>query len=262
METAQKKCRLFGISVDNLTMSEAVSEIEELIGAGRPSLVVTPNVHHITLLRSNADFRAAYAAADLVLADSVPLIWSSRLLGCPLRGRVSGSDIPDAFSKVAARKSYRLFFLGAAPGVAQRASSILSKKSPGLQVAGVHAPPWGFEHCRELNDEIVRKIGAAKPDVLFVALGSPKGEIWASEHKDAAGVPVTICCGAAFDFIAGNKKRAPRWLQKLGLEWFFRVIHEPQRLWKRYLVGNTHFVFLLARELLRRNRESAIDREG
>jgi N-acetylglucosaminyldiphosphoundecaprenol N-acetyl-beta-D-mannosaminyltransferase len=262
MGAEQRKCRLFGISVDNLTMSEAVSEIEEFIEARRPCLVVTPNAHHITLLRSNADFRAAYAAADLVLADSVPLIWSSRLLGFPLRERVPGSEIPTAFSAAAAQKSYRLFFLGAAPGIAQRASDILARTNPGLRVAGVHAPPQGFERRRELNDEIVRKIGAAKPDVLFVALGSPKGEIWAARHKDAVGVPVTICCGAAFDFIAGNKKRAPRWLQKLGLEWLFRVIHEPRRLWKRYLVGNAHFVFLLARELLRKNRESAIDREG
>jgi N-acetylglucosaminyldiphosphoundecaprenol N-acetyl-beta-D-mannosaminyltransferase len=262
MDTPQKKCRLFGISVDNLTMGETVAEIEKIIETRGPALVFTPNTQHISLLRSNADFRAAYAAADLVLADSVPLIWSSRLLGHPLRERVAGSDIPQAFSTVAAQKRYRLFFLGAAPGVADRAADILTRKNPGLRMAGVCSPPWGFERCRELNEEVVRKIRAAKPDVLFVALGTPKGEIWAWEHKDAAGVPVTICCGAALDFISGNKKRAPRWLQKLGLEWFYRVIHDPRRLWKRYLVANTHFIFLLAGELLRKNRESAIDPEG
>jgi len=251
MDAAEKKCRLFGLSVDNLTMAEAVVEIEKLILARRPALVLTPNAQHISLLRSKADFRAAYAAADLILADSAPLLWSSRLLGCPLRERVAGSDIPDAFSGVAARGSYRLFFLGAAPGVAERAADILAKKNPGLRVAGVYAPPWGFEGRREMNDEIIRKIRAAQPDVLFVALGTPKGEIWAWKHKDTAGVPVTICCGAALDFISGNKKRAPRWLQKLGFEWFYRALHEPRRLWKRYLVGNTHFVILLAKELLK-----------
>jgi N-acetylglucosaminyldiphosphoundecaprenol N-acetyl-beta-D-mannosaminyltransferase len=262
MGAAQKKCRLFGIPIDNLTMDEALAKIEELIKARRPALVLTPNAQHISLLKSEPDFRAAYAAADLILADSIPLVWSSRLLGCPLRERVAGSDLPDALSRVAAQGKYKLFFLGAAPGIAERAADILIKKNPGLQVAGTYAPPWGFESRPELNDKIILKIRAARPDVLFVSLGTPKGEIWAWKHKDAAGIPVTICCGAALDFISGNKKRAPCWLQKSGLEWFYRVAHEPKRLWKRYLFCNTHFFILLAGDLLKRNRKSVVGREG
>lgn len=254
MGETQGRCQLFGITVDNLTMGEAVAEIERLIGTGGPSLVFTPNTHHVTLLASRPDFRAAYAAADLVLPDSTPLIWSARLFGCRLRERVAGADIPAAFCETAARKGYRVFFLGAAPGVADQAAKLLTWKNPGLRVSGVCSPPMGFERDQGQDEEVVREIRAARPDVLFVALGSPKGEVWAWEHKAAAGVPVTICCGAALDFISGNKKRAPRWVQKLGLEWFYRLLHEPRRLWKRYILGNAHFVLLLARELLKNGR--------
>jgi exopolysaccharide biosynthesis WecB/TagA/CpsF family protein len=258
MGAGARRCRLFGIPIDNLTMREAVAEIEKLIVTGGPSLVVTPNTHHITLLASQPDFRSAYAAADLVLPDSIPLIWSSRLFGCPLRERVAGADIPEAFCRVAAQKGYGLFLLGAAPGVADQAADFLARKNPGLRVAGVCSPPWGFERRREQDEEVVRKIRAARPDVLFVALGSPKGEVWAWEHRAAAGVPVTVCCGAALDFISGHKKRAPRWIQKLGLEWFYRLMHEPRRLWRRYLIGNAHFVILLAKELAGRNARSTV----
>jgi N-acetylglucosaminyldiphosphoundecaprenol N-acetyl-beta-D-mannosaminyltransferase len=253
MTPARRRYRLFGVPIDNLTMREAVAEIEKLIGTPGPSLVFTPNTQHLSLLRRQPDFRAAYAAADLVLPDSTPLIWSSRLLGCPLRERVAGADIPDAFCAVAAPRRYGLFFLGAAPGVAERAADSLTRKNPGLRVAGVYSPPVGFEENRELDEEVVRRIRAARPDVLFVALGTPKGEVWAWRHREAAGVPVAVCCGAALDFISGNKKRAPRSVQRLGLEWLYRVVHEPRRLWKRYLVCNTHFVILLAKEFMRRN---------
>jgi len=259
MNSAQKKSRLFGLPIDNLTMSEAVAEIENLIRKSGNSLVFTPNTQHISLLARRPEFRDAYAAADLVLPDSVPLIWSSRLLGCPLRERVAGADIPAALSKVAALKGYGLFFLGAAPGVAGQAAEILARQNPGLRIAGVYSPPPGFERRPELDDEAVRRIRAARPDVLLVALGTPKGELWAWRHRAAAGVPVTICCGAALDFIAGNKRRAARPIQKLGLEWLYRVLHEPRRLWKRYLVGNSHFILLLAKELVRKNRRSVID---
>jgi len=252
--TKHVKSRLFGISIDRLTMGEALAEIEGLLASPRPSLVFTPNIQHISLLQKNAEFKSAYAAASLILADSMPLVWSSRLLGSPLPERVAGSDVLPVFSRVAARKGYGLFFLGGAPGIAARAADILTKKIPGLRIAGVHAPAWGFERHHETNEKALRMIRAARPDILFVALGTPKGEVWAWKNKDAAFVPVIVCCGAALDFISGNKKRSPRWLQKLGLEWFFRFLHEPGRLWKRYLSSSADFIILLAKELLTRER--------
>jgi N-acetylglucosaminyldiphosphoundecaprenol N-acetyl-beta-D-mannosaminyltransferase len=250
----RRKSRLFGISIDSLTMDEALREIEILLASPQPSLVVTPNIQHISLLQRDAEFKDAYAAASLILADSMPLVWSSRLLGSPLPERVAGSDILPAFSRRAARKGYGLFFLGAAPGIAARAANVLREKNPGLRIVGVHAPGQGFERHLETNEEVLRLIREARPDILFVALGTPKGEVWAWKNKNAASVPVVICCGAALDFISGNKRRSPRWLQKLGLEWLFRVLHEPRRLWRRYLSGNIHFIILLARELVTRKK--------
>lgn len=242
--------RLFGIRIEDRTMPEALAEVEALIRAGGPSLVVTPNVQHVCLLHRDADFRSAYAAADLILPDSVPLIWASRLLGAPLRERVAGSDILPAFCGSAAARGFAPFFLGAGPGVAAAAARLLGARHPGLRVAGVLSPPPGFDRDERANRDVLDRIRAARPDVLFVGLGSPKGEVWAWRHGLSAGVPVTICIGAGFDFLAGIQKRAPLWMRNLGFEWLFRLVKEPRRLWKRYIFGNALFVFLCLKEAL------------
>ena len=243
----RKKVDLVGVAVDNLDMAGALAEIERLMAGGRPALVVTPNVQHINLIRNNADFRAAYTAASLILPDSVPLVWLSALLGCRLKARVAGSDILPAFCPRAASGGTRLFLLGSRPGVAARAARILEREHPGLRIAGVFSPPEGFEHDKRECERIVKDVRAARPDALFVGLGSPKGEIWAWRHLEALGVPATICVGAAFDFIAGRLRRAPRWVQTAGLEWFFRLVQEPRRMWRRYIIGNAQFLVFLVR---------------
>lgn len=248
--TGEPRRTLFGVAVDNLTMPEAIAAIERLIELGRPALIVTPNTQHIVLLQEPGDFRSAYQSAALVLADSVPLVRVSRLLGAPLKERVAGADVMPALCRVAAEKRYRVFMLGAAPGVAAKAAALLTAAHPDLVVAGTYCPPWGFEADREANTIAVRAVRAAAPDVLFVALGTPKGEVWAWQNLAALNVPATLCVGASFDFIAGVQKRAPRWVQNAGFEWAFRLAHDPRRLWKRYLVGNTRFLFLTFRAFL------------
>ncbi len=245
------RCRLFGLDIDNLSMGETVAAVERLIQAGRPALVVTPNAQHIVLLRTDKDFRAAYAGADLTVADGLPLVWLSRLVRCPLKERVAGADILPAFASIAARKGYRVAFLGAAPEVAAKAAEILEKKHPGLKVAAAISPPIGFDRDPAACAAVLAAVREARPDVLFVGLGTPKGETWAWRNKAAAGAPVTICVGAAFDFITGIQKRAPLALQQIGLEWLFRLFHDPYRLWKRYTLGNLHFLYLGALEFAR-----------
>jgi N-acetylglucosaminyldiphosphoundecaprenol N-acetyl-beta-D-mannosaminyltransferase len=248
----KKKISLFNIKIDNLTIEETTASIEKFIQEKRgPYLVLTPNVHHINLLQKDRVFQEIYANSSLIIPDSTPLIWASKILGKPLKAKVSGSDLLPYFCRIAAEKKYRLFFLGAAPGVACKAARVLTLKNPGLQVVGFHSPPYGFEHDEGENKRILRLIGEADPDALFVGLGPPKQEKWAWGHKEELLGRVVICVGAAFDFVAGKIKRAPDPIQKLGLEWAFRLIQEPRRLYKRYMIGNPMFLRMIVREFFK-----------
>ena len=243
---------LFGIGIDNLDLAGVLEALEGLIAAGRPSLVVTPNAQHIDLLSRDREFRSAYHGASLVIADGVSIVWTSVLLGRRLKARVAGSDILPAFCSTAARKGYRLFFLGAGPGIAARAADRLTDTNPGLLVCGTYSPPFGFEHDAGENERIIECVRSRRPDALFIGLGTPKSEKWAWAHLAALGVPAVVCVGAGFDFVAGSKRRAPCWMQAAGLEWFYRLIQEPGRLWERYLVGNARFLARLVKEIVRR----------
>ena len=247
----KKRIKLFGIDIDNISMEETINEIELLIKKKKPSLVVTPNVHHINILQKDNEFGKIYKHAYLVIPDSTPLLWLSKIVGVPLKERVTGSDLLPLFSKIAAEKEYRLFFLGAAPGIAKKAAETLIQKNPGLKITGTYSPYFGFQNDEKENRKIVDMIKKCNPDVLFVCLGPPKQEKWSWKYKDKINVPVIICVGAAFDFIGGKVKRAPKWIQKLGLEWFFRLCQEPRRLWKRYLIGNIIFAWLVLKEFIK-----------
>jgi N-acetylglucosaminyldiphosphoundecaprenol N-acetyl-beta-D-mannosaminyltransferase len=243
-----KQVTLFGITIHNISMGEALAEIERLIKQNGKSLVVTPNAQHINIISKDEELRKLYGEAALVLTDSVPLLWAAKILGRPMKERVAGSDIFPAFCKVASQKNYKIFLLGAEPGIAKKASSILQNQNPGLNIVGTYSPLLGFEQDHKENEKIINLVNRAQPDVLFVGLGSPKGEKWAWTHKGEINSSVIICVGAAFDFVAGKSKRAPLWMQKSGLEWFHRLSQEPRRLWKRYLIGNSYFIWLVFKE--------------
>jgi N-acetylglucosaminyldiphosphoundecaprenol N-acetyl-beta-D-mannosaminyltransferase len=251
MNTKGKKIRFLNIDIDNISMEETITKIEELIKKRVPSMVITPNAHHIDILRNDELFKEIYKNAAIVLPDSTAILWASRLFGRPLKERVPGSDLLPAFCQVAAKKNYTLFFLGAGPGIAKKAADILTRKNPGLTISGTYSPPFGFEHDEEENEKTVSMIRECKPDVLFLGLGSPKQEKWSWNHKDKINVPVIIGIGAGFDFISGKVKRAPLWVQKIGMEWFFRLVQEPKRLWKRYLKGNPIVMSLFLKEFIR-----------
>ncbi len=245
-----QQVELLGVPVHNVTMEEAITRIELLIARGKPAHVVTPNVDHLVKLQHHASFRRAYDAAELVLADGMPLVWASRLLRSPLRAKVSGSDLFVAFAEVAAARGHRLYFLGGRPGAAAGAAEVLEGRHPGLRVCGVDAPPRGFERDPRLNAAVIARVRAARPDVLFVGLGAPKQELWIHGHREALGVPVSIGVGASFDFVAGMVRRAPGWMQQAGLEWLWRLLMVPRRLWRRYLVEDTAFLYYLSAQLL------------
>jgi N-acetylglucosaminyldiphosphoundecaprenol N-acetyl-beta-D-mannosaminyltransferase len=250
---SRKKVQLFGIHIHNFTLDEAVGILTECLlpGDGQSRYVVTPNATQIVQLRKDQFLRRIYHEADLVVADGMPVIWVSRLLGRPLRERVTGSDLLPRLCAEAAQRSYSVFFLGANPGVAAKAAARLKASYPSLRVAGSYAPPFGFETSREENQKIIKMITDTKPDILFVALGFPKQERWIYNHAKTSSVPLSLGVGAAFDFVAGTLKRAPKWMQWLGLEWLHRLIQEPHRLWRRYLLLGPQFILLSLVEIIK-----------
>jgi len=249
------KVTLFGLPFDNVTMGETLAAIESLIARKKPALIFTPNVQRVVAASRDESIRQIYRQADLLLPDGMPLYWSSRLLGRGLKARVAGSDLIFTFCERAARDGHRVFFLGAAPGVAVKAAENLAAKYRGLVVAGTYSPPFGFEADSQEVGKIVALLESSRPDLLFLALGFPKEEDFLWQHRDQIQVPVSIGVGASIDFAAGRARRAPLWIQRIGLEWFFRLVQSPRRLWKRYLVSNAYFIYLLAKELVSRRRQ-------
>lgn len=221
--------------IDSLTMAEALDVSKELIEqTSTTSYIVTPNLDHIVTLESDKEFAEIYKNADLILADGKPLIWISHLMKNPIKEKISGSDFFPQLCKLCAENGYKIFILGAAEGVANKAAENLIKKYRGLKICGTYSPPFGFEKNAEELKRIRMLIDTAKPDILAVSLGSPKGEKFLYTHLQEYGVSLSISIGATIDFEAGNVKRAPKWMANHGLEWLFRITQDPKRLIKRY----------------------------
>jgi N-acetylglucosaminyldiphosphoundecaprenol N-acetyl-beta-D-mannosaminyltransferase len=228
---------LFGMQIDRLRMPEAVARLLGWIAADEAQcrVVVTPNVDHAVMFHERADLRAAYAAASLVLADGFPVVLASRMLGRPLPERVAGSDLaPALFEATNDGRGLSVFLLGAGPGVADRAAARIVERWPNVSVVGTYSPPLGFERDERESQEIVRRVNATRPDVLLLGLGAPKQELWITRYREQLHVKTALCIGAAIDFLAGEKVRAPRWIQRCGLEWLHRLVTEPKRLFRRY----------------------------
>jgi len=243
--------RLFGIDLDAVRMPEAVDRVYQWVDAqdGPCRYIVTPNVDHTILFQQQQALRAAYAEAAMVLADGWPVVAASQLLRRPLPERVAGSDLaPALFARAGSHGGLRIFLLGAAPGVAERAAVTISQKWPAVQVVGTHSPPLGFENDRAENEKILALIGQARPDVLLIGLGAPKQEVWVHKHYRQLPVKAALCIGATIDFLAGERRRAPLWMRRTGLEWLHRVATEPRRLAARYARDAWIFPQLVYRE--------------
>ena len=220
--------------VDVLDTSGVMARLEQFIEEKRFHQVATANADFLINAMADAELRQILRDSDLVTPDGMPLVWASKKLGKPLSERVTGADMVPALAELAARKGYRLYMLGAQPAVAQAAQEKMEAAYPGLQIVGRVSPP--LQPLDQMDSSgILREIQAARPDVLLVAFGNPKQEKWIYRNREALrDVPVCIGVGGTFDFIAGNTQRAPQWIQKSGMEWMFRLLQEPRRLWKRY----------------------------
>lgn len=252
-----RRIELFGISFSDVTFEDVCQCIDDRVKSGDPGYIVTPNVDHVCLFDRDPAFRQAYSHAFLVLVDGVPVVWASRLLGEPLRQKLSGSDMVPALSEFAAQEGYSVFLLGAAEGIAAIASARLQEQYPALQVVGAYAPPMGFYDDERANTEVVRRVRESGAQLCFVALGAPEQVTWMYHNCESCGTPVMIGVGAGLDFVAGHRKRAPLWMQRTGLEWVWRLIHEPRRLWRRYLIDDLRFLPIVLREFGRRRRKRA-----
>jgi N-acetylglucosaminyldiphosphoundecaprenol N-acetyl-beta-D-mannosaminyltransferase len=230
-------CRILDITVHRATVAGVCQRIDEFIASGRPHQIVTVNMDFIRLSRSNLEFRDVVNAADLAVADGVPVLWLLRFTNQNPLERVTGVDLVQHAARLAAARGYRIFLLGAEPGVAKTAAATLVHQNPGLQIAGTYAPPFGPFSAAE-DERMLAQLKDARPDMLFVAFGAPRQDIWIYQHLEQLRIPVCIGVGGTFDILAGRRRRAPVWMQRRGLEWSFRLAQEPRRLVRRYLIGD------------------------
>jgi N-acetylglucosaminyldiphosphoundecaprenol N-acetyl-beta-D-mannosaminyltransferase len=223
--------RILGIPIHDVTLDEAVEQAAAWVSEDGVHQIATVNPEFVMAARRDPAFRAVLEGADLCLPDGVGITLAARYLGRSLRERVAGVDLAEALAARAAREGWRLFLLGAAPGVADRAASVLAARYPGLTIAGTHAG----SPRQEEEDDIVRRVREAGADILLVAYGAPAQDLWLARNLAQTGAKVGVGVGGAFDYIAGVVPRAPRWMRRAGLEWLYRLIRQPWR-WRRQRV--------------------------
>ena len=240
-----EKQALLNTYINNVTMPETIAAIEQMIEADKKSYVVAINVDVVMKIEEDSYLKKVVDNADMVLVDGKPLVWISKLHGKPLKAKISGSDLVPLLCEVAAEKGYKIFIIGGKDGIAEQAKEKLENRLPKLKIVGTYAPPFGFEKNESELDKINQMISEAHPDLLIACLGCPKQEKWIYENIEKYNAKVSVCAGATVDFLAGNVKRAPRWMSDHGLEWFYRFTQEPKRMFKRYFVDDTKIVKLI-----------------
>jgi N-acetylglucosaminyldiphosphoundecaprenol N-acetyl-beta-D-mannosaminyltransferase len=243
------KGELLGLSFDTVTMDLVVARCVEWCHAPRAShIIVTANASHLCMMRHDLEFAVACRAGDVIVADGMSVTWALRASGQSVPERVAGVDLMARLLAVAAQHQLRVYFLGAKPEVVAALAEQSRTRHAGLQIVGIHDGYFGPED----HLGIVQKIRASRAHLLFVGMPSPFKDIWCERHRERLDVPAIVGVGGSFDVLAGFVKRAPRWLQSLGLEWFWRLLMEPRRLWRRYLTSNSEFVWLAGQEILAR----------
>jgi N-acetylglucosaminyldiphosphoundecaprenol N-acetyl-beta-D-mannosaminyltransferase len=243
---------VLGVRVDAVQIPDVIARMEDWITRREACrYVAVTGMHGVTEAQHDGRFKDVLNAAELVVADGYPLVWLGRRKGlAQMKRRVYGPELMEAFCEQTAGKGYRHFFYGGAPGVAEELARRLSARYPGLELAGTFCPPFRGLTPEE-DRQAVAAIEEARPDIVWVGLSTPKQETWMFEHREPLRAPVLVGVGAAFDFHTGRTIQAPMWMRENGLEWLFRLIQEPRRLWRRYLVYGMEFGVLVTLELLR-----------
>ena len=233
---------LLGVRVDALSIEETVEAVRTMVRSGVPHQHVGVNAALLVESERDPELRDVINGCDLVNADGMSAVWAGRLFGRPLPERVAGVDLFQRLVEVAHRDESSVYFLGAADDVVEKVATVFSERHPGLRIAGYHNGYWRDDA------EVVDAVRSARPDYLFLAIPSPRKELWLNRNLDKLGVPFVMGVGGSFDVVAGKVRRAPRWVQTMGFEWAWRLGQEPRRMWRRYLFSNAAFLRSLARE--------------
>lgn len=241
---AIKRIHILDTPIDALTMEETLTVIDEAIINGRLVRHACVNAAVLVSMQKDPQLRKSVSSCEIINADGKSVVWASRFLGKPLPERVAGPDLMNRVVEMAYRKGYRIFFLGARPEVVKKVEATYAERYSPEIIAGFHD---GY-FSREDEGDLVKTIAASKAQILFVAMTSPKKEVFLDQYKDILQIPFIMGVGGAFDIVAGLIKRAPHWMQRSGLEWFYRLMQEPGRMWKRYLITNTLFIVGVIRE--------------
>ena len=240
-----QKQPLMATRVNSLTLAETTEAIGQFIDERRKAYVVEVNVDVMIKIENDEELRRITEDADLVLVDGQPLVWVAKLYRRPVKEKVSGSDLSIELCRMAAEKGYTMFILGGKEGIGDQAKAKMEDQYPGLQVVGTCAPPLGFEKDEAELAKVRQAISAVSPDIVLCCLGCPKQEKWIDANWRDIDARVFLCAGATVDFLAGNVKRAPAWVSRIGMEWFYRFLKEPRRLFKRYFIDDMHLFRLI-----------------
>jgi N-acetylglucosaminyldiphosphoundecaprenol N-acetyl-beta-D-mannosaminyltransferase len=242
------RVEMMGCQIDNLSMEETLDKVDGFIKSGRPHQHVVVNVDKLVKASRDPELRRIINECALINADGMPVVWASRLMGKRLIERVAGVDLFESLMKRAATTGWRVFLLGAREEVVTGVKQVYEKKYPGLTIAGYRNGYW----TREDEEGVVEQIKAAKADILFVAISSPTKEHFLGRYQAEMRIPFAMGVGGTFDVAVGKVKRAPLWMQKSGLEWFYRFLQEPRRMFRRYFIEDIGFFWLLWKEATRR----------
>lgn len=246
-----EKYWILDIGISAIDMDDACSLIEDAVLRKLKKYVCVCPVSTIMECKKDKRVFASVNAADLVTPDGMPTVWIGKLLGHKNISRVYGPELVQEICGISAKKGYKNYFFGSSPDVLNKLKERLSQEYPGLMISGIFSPPFR-QPTMEEDNRIVNDVNGSNPDILWVGLGSPKQDLWMHEHRQRINAPVMIGVGAAFDFLAGTKPQAPRWIRNYGFEWLFRLVTEPRRLWRRYLIDNSLFLYYLSIEFLKR----------
>lgn len=238
----KKVIDFMGIRIDNLTAREILDRVDVCIANKKPCHIVGVNIDQALRVIEDPYSHKIFDDAEIVFTDGKPIVWMSKWLKRPIVEKISGPDLMLLLCERAAQKGYKIFLLGCAEGVAANAAKELERMFPGLRCVGTYSPPFGFEKDLTEMEKIITMLRESKADQLFVGMGSPKQDIFIYENMNKYKIPVSYSMGAAIDFVGGSVKRAPKWMSDIGLEWFYRMLQNPKRLGRRYLIEDRRIV--------------------
>lgn len=240
--------------VNAISMEETIREVEKIIQLRKPTQHIVINAAKINLINEDEKLKRIVNSCPLINADGASIVWAAKKLGIPLKERVAGIDLFLRLVNEASKKGYKIYLFGAKEEVVQKVKRIFTKKYPSLQIVGVHN--GYFEESDE--PKIVEDMAKSGADIMFVAFSSPKKELWVNKYLNQLNIPFVMGVGGSFDVVAGVTSRAPKWMQDHGLEWFYRFIQEPRRMFKRYIIGNLKFILFVNKEKRKSNRKAVL----